>query len=346
MSVTDRKTHFATRNQIAERLEIQPEWLDRVRRIFPVKWPTSYLDLATSPSSAIARMGTPLPEEWASDEGDLIDPVGDLQQRSLPFVVRKHTDRIIVLVTKSCHFYCRFCFRRDEPPSGAISESDWQALLGYLNVNPEIKEVILSGGDPLTLSDSRLCLMGEQLQTRTQVETWRIHTRAPVHFPARVTQSLISQISQYLPLRVVTHYNSVSEITDESARISKMWQSVGVPYLNQAVLLRSVNDDSTQQVQLWDRLVDMGVSGHYLHHPDRVNGNARFRLTLKQGLSLVTKARLNSVNIPRYVIDLPDGTGKVDVSQLDDLGEGWYGYQHPNGRLTRFKDIDSRSLRG
>ena len=328
-----------SRARIADRLQVPQAWLKAAKQQFPVVWPAYYFHLIKDQDDPIAKMGKPDPEEWRSHANDLTDPVGDHAKRVLDFIVRKHMDRIIVLVTKRCHFYCRFCFRRDEPPTGPMTPDQWDQLVRYVQANPEIKEVILSGGDPLTLSDSELNRIASRLRDETAIARWRIHTRAPVHYPQRVTKQLVLALDVGLPLRVVTHFNHDQELTHESRRISTLFQEEGTPLLNQAVLLKGVNDTVVDQAQLWFQLSKLGVEGHYLHHPDRVAGNDRFRVTIERGMQIYDGLRAECSQAPPYVIDLPDGKGKVPVMDLDDLGEGWYGYQHPGGDVSRFRDI-------
>lgn len=330
---------FASQHEVVQRLRVDREWLSKLKGQFPVKWPAYYLDLVRDPDGPIALMGRPTPAEWQEDVNDLRDPVGDHLKRELPFVVRKHRDRVILLVTKACHFYCRFCFRRDEPPSGGLTIGQWEQVFSYLRAHPEIEEAILSGGDPLTLSDAKLSWIGRHLHHETPIRRWRIHTRAPVHFPSRVTPKLVRGLVGLMPLRWITHFNHADEIGPETWRIAQLLASCGVGLLNQAVLLHRVNDSVEAQVDLWEGLGDLGIEGHYLHHPDRVAGNAGFRVTLEDGLRIHQTSLQRTTRCPPYVIDLPDGSGKVPVCELEPLGEGCYVYHHPNGRCSHYRDL-------
>lgn len=336
--------HFATRPEILERLAIDGELLTRARRKFPVQWPKHYLNLVgPSPQrDPIAKMGRPEEAEFLQNPGDLADAIGDKMMRPMPFIVRKHRNRLIVLVTKRCHFYCRFCFRREDPPTKEteLNEADWDQIEQYLKKEPELEEVILSGGDPLTLSDGQLFAIKQRLLQVPHLKRWRIHTRAPVHFPQRITAALVEGLALGLPLRWVTHFNHVRELSSHSRRQAHLLSRFGIPFLNQAVLLRGVNSQLSDQVKLWRGLHQMGICSYYLHHPDRVAGNAHFRISLREGLALYGRLRaVLGENAPKYVIDLPDGTGKIPVEKLQYMGGNRYGYRHPNGIESFYTDI-------
>jgi len=331
----------ASRKEIGEVLQVSPELLQKAHRRFPVQWPKYYLQL--SQEEAVAKMGRPTSAELEPHHGDIADPISDQFLRPVPFVVRKHQDRVILLTTKKCHFYCRFCFRREEPVSLAAEPSadDWTQIYAYLAENPEIREPILSGGDPLTLSNVQLFRIQTAFCKIPSIKKWRIHTRAPVVWPKRITPELMEGLSGPLPLTVVAHYNHASEITPEAQRIAGLMAKYKVVYKNQAVLLAGVNNRFQDQFNLWQQLHELGIEPHYIHHPDRVPGNAQFRTTIQAGLDIYRQLKQTAnFPLPSYVLDLPDGTGKVPVEQLEHQGNGLYHYQHPNGVLSSYRDIE------
>ncbi len=340
----ERRGVYAARPEMTRRLGVEPALMEAARTRFPVQWPHAYLDLVRDPPDRdpIAKMGRPTDRELEPDRGDIADPIADQLLRPVPYVVRKHRDRIIVLAAKKCHFYCRFCFRREEAVSktGEPDEADWERVFEYLGAHPEIEEPILSGGDPLTLSNQRLFWIRDRLAAIASVRRWRVHTRAPVHFPQRVDQALIEGLAAGKPIRVVTHYNHVREVTAEGARIADLMARHGVGYLNQAVLLAGVNDSAADQAALWRALIDLGLEPRYLHHPDRAPGNAAFRLSIERGLAIYRSflARHRGP-APTYVVDLPDGRGKVPVPSLERLKPGLYAFRHADGQLSRYQDI-------
>ena len=335
---------FAKGEAVRNRLQIGPELFAAAREKFPVQWPNYYLNLlgAEPQTDPIARMGLPTASELVTQADDLWDPVSDQLLRPIPYVVRKHKDRVILLVTATCHFYCRFCFRRDAKPqgSGIPSQEDWRRILTYLKAHPEIEEPILSGGDPFTLSDRKIVTIKNQLLEIPSLKRWRIHSRAPVHFPQRITESLVASLGSPLPLRLVTHFNHPNEITAESRRIAGLMAKYQIEFKNQAVLLAGVNDNLESQLGLWDGLNELGILPHYLHHPDRVSGNARFRITIAQGLDLFERLTAKAKGpLPRYVLDLPDGRGKIEVKNLKKVGPRQYCYCHGDGTRSQYEDI-------
>ena len=299
---------------------------DTARR-FPVRWTRSYLDLVDpdDPADPIRRIAFPDRSELAPSPTDLVDPVGERAMAPVPYVVRKHRDRAVLLVTSTCHVYCRFCFRRSFP-DGAHRDPDPAALehaLRYVTNDPDLREVIVSGGDPLVLPDAELRRIVDRLAESRTLRSVRIHTRAPVHDPARVTPALASALASGLPTWVVTHFDHPREITSDTRRVVDTLLAAGLPMLNQSVLLTGVNDDAGVLEALCLGLWRERIKPYYLHHPDRVPGAGAFWLDPRRGLELYEdlRGRLGGgPAVPEYVIDLPDGSGKIPVARA--IAEG------------------------
>ena len=287
---------------------------------FPVRWPRGYRALAESlgPGSPLLRMGEPSPGETRPDPDALPDPTGDQRLRPLPFLVRKHPDRALVLASGRCFFYCRFCFRRADPLHRGLTPSrgDWDRIASWLRAHPEVREVILSGGDPLALPDRLLSRIARLLETIPHLRGWRIHTRAPVVVPGRVTPRLLAAVQGSLPVRVVIHADHPAEIRDGVRAAVQGFQQAGIPVENQAVLLGGVNDRPDVLGLLFRRLHDAGVGLRYLHHPDRVPGNRPFRVSIRRGLAVYRGAARAVPDPPPYVVDLPNGAGKAPAEGL------------------------------
>jgi lysine 2,3-aminomutase len=328
---------FARRSEVIRALALDPDptapWR-RAARLFPVRWPRSYLALAAmqGPGGPIWRMGRPDATELAADLGDLVDPVGEEQRSPVPFVIRKHPDRAVLLITGRCHFYCRFCFRRATAAEREPSTADLNSAVAYLARETALREVILSGGDPLVWSDHRLSVLVQRLAALPHLTHLRVHTRAPVHYPERMTPGLLSALTSRLALRLVTHFNHPSEIGAASRRAVALLTRHCVPVLNQTVLLAGVNDNAEILAELCRDLREIGVRPYYLHHPDRAPGNAQFRLAIARGREIFAelRRRLPAASLPAYVIDLPTGHGKVPVDALRPLDGGRY--QWDDGR--------------
>lgn len=301
-----------------EVLEARPELADvwaAADAVFQVRVTRSFWDRIdpADPADPLARQVLPDPEELVPHPDDLDDPVGDAACSPLPWVVHKYPSRALLLLTKRCHLYCRYCFRRTHDPSESEdpTEAEWAAALDYVRT-AGVEEVILSGGDPLAVRDQRLF---DTIDALSDVPVVRIHTRAPITRPDRVTEVLVEGLAARRPVWVVVHCNHPRELSDDVTDALARLVASGIPVLNQAVLLRGVNDDVEVLAELCRQLVRRRVFPYYLHHTDRVTGNAHLRVSLDEGRALyeALRGRVSGVALPRYVIDPPEGTGKRDV---------------------------------
>lgn len=296
---------------------------DAADRLFPVRVTRSFWERIDpdDPDDPLARQVLPDPRELEADDADLLDPVGDAACSPVPWVVHKYPNRVLVLLTKRCHLYCRYCFRRDHTPGERQDPSDaeWAAAWRYVEqARPE--EVILSGGDPLAVNDRRLA--DALARARAVAGVVRVHTRAPITFPQRVTPALVGLLREG-PTWVVVHCNHPRELSaDVDAALARLVDG-GVPVLNQSVLLRGVNDDVATLAELSRQLVRRRVFPYYLHHPDRARGNAHLRVPMAEALQLVEglRAATSGIGMPRHVVDVPDGSGKIDAERYA-RGEG------------------------
>jgi lysine 2,3-aminomutase len=321
-------------------------WDGRVRlaaRRLPLRFPEEYLELAdpADPDDPIRAIAWPAAEELEPDPGAIDDPVGERGRGPHPLAIRKHDDRAILIVTKRCHFYCRFCFR-----AGSHGEPAWddlEAAVAALAREPGLREVILSGGDPLTLPDDRLARLLARLDRLPALETVRVHTRAPVHAPDRVTTELVRTLrgTSKLPVWIVLHASHPRELRPAFDTAVERLLATGVPLLNQTVLLRGVNDDPDTLHGLFTGLYRRRVAPYYLHHPDRIAGTSRFRVSIDRGRRIYRslRARLPGPATPRYVIDLPDGSGKVPVMELERIEGSSWRFSHPDGTVSRYADV-------
>lgn len=294
--------------------ELAARVVEQADALFPVRvtrsWAARMAGGATGP---LAAQVLPDATELAAHPTDVPDPVGEAGRRPLPYVVQKHPDRVLLQVTRRCHLYCRYCFRRDQHDTPEPDRAAMDRAVAFAAASGA-REVILSGGDPLTLSDRRLFALMDAL--RPAVPVVRVHTRAPITAPHRVTDALVEGLAARRPVWVLVHCNHPDELApDVEAALGRL-ADAGIPLLNQAVLLRGVNDDVEALTRLSERLVELRVFPYYLHHTDPVPGNARFRVPVDEGLALhaALARRVSGVALPRYVVDPPDGTGKVDVA--------------------------------
>ena len=292
---------------------------DEAHAAFPVRITRSFADRIdwNDVDDPLAKQVLPHGDELVhSQAGGLEDPVGDSRCSPVPWVIQKYSDRVLVMLTKHCHLHCRYCFRRTYTPSTQAepSAAEWDDVLAYLkSVRPE--EVILSGGDPLALSNKRL--LSRLIDVRPFCQTIRIHSRAPITSPSRLTDSLCEALGEIDGLWLIVHTNHPRELSSEVVEGLRRLTRQGVPSLNQSVLLRGVNDDPEILATLCQLLLKHRVKPYYLHHPDRVKGADHFWVEPERGLEIYREMsrRISGMARPRYVIDPPDGSGKVPVSE-------------------------------
>lgn len=291
----------------------------RVSREFPVFAPLSYVARMRpgDPHDPLLRQVLPLNDEI--DDGGSRDPVADAQSTVVPGMLQKYAGRVLLITTGACAIHCRYCFRRHFPYTEAPrSLAQWLPALRELQTRPDIEEVILSGGDPLTLVDTLITELIAQIEQIPHIRRLRVHTRLPVVIPDRVTSAFIDCLrATRLTPWVVIHANHPAELDDEVAAAITRLIDNGIPVLNQTVLLRGVNDHEDRLVELCRRLVDLRVAPYYLHQLDRVRGALHFEVPLEEGRRLVRglRERLPGYAVPRYVWEEPGATSKVAIGE-------------------------------
>ena len=315
-------------------------------RALPARVPRAYARLIDrdDPHDPVARMVVPNPREATGAAHLCADPLGEDRDAPLPGVVHRYPDRVLLLVTGRCACVCRFCMRRrlvGRPQRGR--DAAWlEAVTAYLRTRPGVREVILSGGDPLVLSDGRLAAILRAIRSVPQVELVRVDTRVPVVLPTRVTADLAALLRAHAPLWVVIHANLARELTPDVVDACGRLVDAGVPVENQAVLLAGVNDTRERLERLSRSLLLARVRPYYLHQCDLVSGTEHFRIPLESGRALVRglTGRVAGLGIPRYVVDAPGGHGKVRV--VDDNIVGREGrntlLRAPDGAVVAYPD--------
>jgi EF-P beta-lysylation protein EpmB len=256
----------------------------------------------------------PTPAELESTPGFTADPVGDGAAEVLPGLLHKYAGRVLLITTGACAVHCRYCFRRHFPyeaaPKGLAA---WAPAIEHIAADDSIHEVILSGGDPLTLVDETLAALAERLAEIPHVKRLRVHTRLPVVLPQRVTGELLDWLTgTRLTPWVVVHANHVNEIDGAVAHALGRMVDAGVPVLNQAVLLTGVNDSVDAQSALNERLVNLRVQPYYLHQLDRVAGAAHFAVPTERGVQIVAelRERFPGYAVPLFVEEVAGGLSK------------------------------------
>ena len=242
------------------------------------------------------------------------DPLHEEKYSPIPGLIHRYPDRVLLYTTDRCAVYCRYCTRKrkilEEDPS-----VDLEPALEYIRSHARIKEVILSGGDPLFLSDRNLETILSELRKIKHLISIRIHTRMPVVLPMRITDRLIKIFEKNDPVTMITHFNHANEITEETAECVKRLRKSGVMMLNQTVLLKDINDTPEDLEDLFLKLIKIGIKPYYLHQCDEVKGVSHFQTSMETGKEIMKRlwGNIPGIAVPRYVIDLPEGGGKEPV---------------------------------
>jgi lysine 2,3-aminomutase len=274
----------------------------------------------SDPHDPIARQFVPDPAELHVQPEERADPIGDDVHSPVAGLVHRYPDRVLLKLVHVCAVYCRFCFRREMIGPGkpsALSAKALSAALGYIAAHPDIWEVILSGGDPLVLSPRRLAAVMKRLGAIAHVKVVRVHTRVPAVDPGRVTPALVRALkSSGKTTYVVLHANHPRELTAAARAACDRFIDAGIPMLAQSVLLKGVNDDVETLAALMRAFVECRIKPYYLHQMDPAPGTAHFRTTLAHGRKLMRdlRRRYSGLCQPSYVLDGPDGEGKVVVA--------------------------------
>lgn len=280
------------------------------------------------PNCPVRKQAVPTAKELNISEGEMVDPLYEDIDSPVKGLTHRYPDRVLFLVTDQCAMYCRHCTRRrfagetDAP----LAREYIDAAIDYIRQNKKIRDVLISGGDPLTLSDGRLEEIISKLRAIDHVEIIRIGTRAPVVLPMRITESLISMLKKYHPIWLNTHFNHPKEFTDDSRKALAMLADAGIPLGNQTVLLRGVNDCPRIMKELVHELVKNRVRPYYIYQCDLSRGLSHFRTSVAKGIEIIEYLRghTSGFAVPTYVIDAPGGGGKIPVGPqyLVSTGEG------------------------
>jgi lysine 2,3-aminomutase len=304
-------------------LELTPEELEGARAAdragFPISITPYYLGLIDPDDPACPIRRQVVPQSYEQDEvpGDLRDPLGEEAHEVAPALIQRYPDRALLFATDRCAVYCRFCTRSRlvGAGGGARSLAALGPALAYLAAHPEVRDVIVSGGDPLAMATDRLVGIVRALRAIPSVETIRLATRVPVALPQRVTGELVRALRPHHPLWVMTHFNHPSELTDASRRACRRLADAGFPVMNHTVLLRGVNDDASVLAELFRGLVKERVRPYYLLQADPVRGTAHLRTPLATGVRIMgeLQGRLSGIALPKLIVDTPGGLGKVPI---------------------------------
>ena len=287
----------------------------------PVLVTPYYLSLASAedPNCPIRRQCVPTIAESRCVDGDLSDPLAEEEHEVAPHLVRRYQDRALLLVTTTCAVHCRFCTRSRlvAKREGYVSLSKLEPAFRWLEANPEVQELLISGGDPLVASTERLEALLGRIRRIPTIGVVRIGTRVPIVLPMRIDNALVRMLRSFQPLWIMTHFNHPLELTDSSREAVEKFIDAGIPLMNQTVLLRGINDDEETLAKLFRELVHERVRPYYLLHADAVRGTGHLRTSLARSIELYSRlqGRLSGLAVPRLMVDTPGGRGKVPVGQ-------------------------------
>jgi lysine 2,3-aminomutase len=295
-----------------------------------------------SPTCPIRRQLIPRSDERIVSEEETLDSLGEDAHSPVPGLVHRYPDRVLFLVTDRCAAYCRYCTR-----SRLVSNAqdynfhpEFERGLRYIEAHAEIRDVLLSGGDPLLLSDKKIEHLLSRLRAIPHVEFIRIGSRIPVFMPQRITPELCAVFKKYGPIWMSIHVNHPKECTAELRSACDQLSFAGVPLGNQSVLLRGVNDDAEVMKALVHRLLRMRVRPYYLYQMDLITGGSHFKVDVRKGLEIIRALRGHTTGyaIPQYVIDAPGGGGKVPINPdyVEKITDEEVVFRNYEGRVFRY----------
>lgn len=308
---------ITTLDGLEEQLDCDITALRDVIANFPVRINPYFLKLIQKKGDAIWKQAVPDPAEL-QDEVCIADPLGEETLSPVPNLVHKYPDRALFLVNNECAMYCRFCTRKRKVGTSRmrISQNTLEAGFDYLREHPEIREVLLSGGDPLLLEDEQLLKILSTLRSISSIEIIRIGSRVPSVLPMRVTTKLVEVLKQFHPLYINTHFNHPAEITIEATLACKKLADAGIPLGCQTVLLKGVNDNAETMKELLLKLLAIRVKPYYLFQADLTKGINHFRTHTNCGIEIMKQlyGHISGMAVPTFALDGPGGKGKIPLT--------------------------------
>ncbi len=330
--------------ELARRFQLAPEKLRRVAEAFRFRVTPYYLSLIQEQGDGIYRQCIPDEEELNGSPELMDDPLFEERFSPVPNVVHRYPDRCLFLVSDRCAMYCRFCTRKRKFRTPmCIDRAHIDEGLEYIRAHREIRDVLISGGDPFLLDDDRIEYILKNLRAIRHVEILRIGTRTPCVLPDRITLKLTRMLKKYHPLFINVHFNHPAEVTEQSTRALGRLADAGIQLGSQTVLLKGVNDNPEVMKKLMQKLLAARVRPYYIFQTDLVYGTEHFRTPVAAGLKIIDALRgwTSGLAVPQYVIDLPNGGGKVPLLpeyQVQKTGNVLT-FRNFNGELFQYPDL-------
>ena len=338
-----------TLEQLREILELTPEEVEGIQHskgrlaLAVTPYFVSLMD-PVNPNCPIRRQAIPRMEEFHVSKSDMVDPCGEDKDSPVPGLVHRYPDRVLLLVTDQCAVYCRYCTRRRLVGSHekSITQGNLEEVLKYLRSHRKVRDVLLSGGDPLLLENERLEEILSRLRTIPHLELLRIGTRAPVTLPQRVTPGLVRLLKKYHPVMMSIHFTHPKEITDAVKKACGELADAGIPLGSQTVLLKGINDKPYIMKKLVHELLKIRVRPYYIYQCDLAVGTEHFRTSVATGIQIIEKLRgyTTGYAVPTYVIDAPGGGGKIPVEPdyLVSRGKGKIVLRNYEGKVFEYPE--------
>lgn len=302
--------------ELAEHLQIEEEEIRKVSQVFPFRIPPRILSLIREKGAPVSRQCVPDPAELEDSCALMDDPLGEEHHKAITHVVKKYPDRCLFLVSNQCAMYCRFCTRKRKfRQDFVITDQQIEQGIAWIRAHREIHDVLISGGDPLLLTDDRLSYILEKIHAISHVKFIRIGTRAPIVLPERITKKLCSTLKRFHPLYINIHCNHPAELTADVQKALNRLADSGIPLGCQTVLLKGVNDNVETMRELMYALLSVRVKPYYIFLSDLIYGTEHFRTSIDKGLEIIKGLRgyITGMGVPHLVIDLPGGGGKITL---------------------------------
>jgi lysine 2,3-aminomutase len=338
-----------TLEQLREILELTPEEVEGIQRskgrlaLAVTPYFVSLMD-PINPNCPIRRQAIPRMDEFHVSKSDMVDPCGEDKDSPVPGLVHRYPDRVLLLVTDQCAAYCRYCTRRRLVGSHekSITQGNFEEVIKYLRSHRKVRDVLLSGGDPLLLENERLEEILSRLRAIPHLELLRIGTRAPVTLPQRITPGLVRMLKKYHPLMMSIHFTHPKEVTEAVKRACGDLADAGVPLGSQTVLLKGINDRPYIMKKLVHELLKIRVRPYYIYQCDLAVGTEHFRTSVATGIQIIEKLRGHTTGyaIPTYVIDAPGGGGKIPLEPdyLVSRGKGRIVLRNYEGKVFEYPE--------
>lgn len=331
---------ITTAKDLCELIRVDEKNIEPVIREYPMRINPYYLGLIRESYDPIYKQCIPDKKELELRDGE-DDPLEEEENSPAPSIIHKYPDRVLFYISNQCAVYCRFCNRKRKVGKSSINDKTIKEGLSYIKKTKGIHDVLLSGGDPLMLSDEKLIEILNQLREIPHINIIRIGTRVPCTLPHRITPQLVERLKKFHPLYINTHFNHPMEITPLSKQACTMLADAGIPLGCQTVLLRGINDDPHVIQELMYKLISIRVRPYYLFYPDKVKGTAHFWIDFEKGLEIFSSlhGHISGLCVPKLVLDLPHAGGKVPIypDYIIDRQNGVITFRNYLGKTIRYK---------